>query len=156
MIVTLAKSLKMKNRLVSKIRKVDGDIAAFNSLPAQTEHLNQPRTVVRAINVRKLYEQRQQLVKSLLELKTKIIEANAPIWPKILMMAEIKVEIDFWKSVDVKDGRHISGFRAAEIFEYDADFKKSEVDEIVSRLEMQLDELQDAIDAYNYSTTINF
>ena len=147
--ITLAKSLKCKNRLAQRIGKVSGDIQTYNSRPAGS---------ISPVDVETLYATRQEFVAKLSELKLKIIQANVGIWAKIVRISEAKGEIDFWKRVPTTDGKNFAamGYRDTELLEYEAVYKKSDVDAKISELEKEVDKLQDAIDVYNHNTTVDF
>ena len=125
--MTLAKALKCKNRLTQKIGKVSGDISSFNSHPAEATS---------PVDVKALYKTRKELVTKLSELKIKIIIANSGIWESIIRIAEAKGEIVFWQRVSVLDGKSFlsGGYRDTELLDYAAEFKKPEVDAMVSEL----------------------
>jgi hypothetical protein len=145
MAITLAKALKLKNRLVEQIRKVEEDIRMFNSRPSGADGV---------VDVEALFEQRQNAVKKLIELKQKIITANGPIREKILTIAKKKAEIDFLKGINTSSGKVT--YQGTELLEYKAAFTKNKVDTQVTALEAEVDALQDNIDQHNYTTSIEF
>ena len=150
--ITLAKALKCKNRLVERIRKVDGDIQQCNSRPAGAE---------KPVDVRALYGLRRDLFNKLVELKCKIMFANGPIWQQIFTLSETKATITFLQGVTTTHGKNFATFgryapSATEVFDYEADLKKTEVDQIIRELETKIDVLQDEIDQHNYATKIDF
>src|SRR5262249_3534981 len=65
--ITLAKALKVKNRLTGRLAKVQADIQAYNSVPAGQAHQG---------NCPALMETREELVGALVELKTAINDAG--------------------------------------------------------------------------------
>ena len=147
--ITLAKALKRKNRLIGKIRKTEADIQAFNSRPAEKTEVE--------VDVSKLDQERQDSVNKLVELKTKIIVANGPIWDQILTLVEIKNEIRFWAGVPTTHGKNfVRGYRDTEVLEYEAQYKKKYVDQRISILESRVDSIQDVLDQHNYKTMIEF
>jgi hypothetical protein len=65
--ITLAKALKVKNRLTGRLAKVQADIQAYNSVPAgQADQVNVPA----------LMQTRAELVGAQVALKTAINDAN--------------------------------------------------------------------------------
>jgi hypothetical protein len=65
--ITLAKALKVKNRLTGRLAKVQADIQMYNSVPeGQADE----------VNVTALMKTREELVGALVRLKTAINEAN--------------------------------------------------------------------------------
>src|SRR5579871_4905381 len=68
--ITLAKALKIKNRLTGRLAKVQQDIQAFNSVPVgQADQVNVPA----------LMKTREELVGALVSLKTAINDANREV-----------------------------------------------------------------------------
>ena len=65
--ITLAKALKVKNRLTGRLARVQADIQAYNSVPeGQADQVNVPA----------LMQAREELVGALVGLKTAINDAN--------------------------------------------------------------------------------
>src|SRR5262249_18393461 len=68
--ITLAKALKLKNRLAGRLAKVQADIQAYNSVPeGQADQVNVPA----------LLRTREELVGALVALKTAINDANREV-----------------------------------------------------------------------------
>ena len=65
--ITLAKALKVKNRLTGRLAKVQADIQAYNSVPEGQ---------VDQVNVQALMKTREELVGALVSLRTAINDAN--------------------------------------------------------------------------------
>jgi hypothetical protein len=77
--ITLAKALKIKNRLTGRLAKVQADIQAYNSVPeGQADQVNVPA----------LMKTREELVAALVGLKTAINEANREAQRDIYDLAE--------------------------------------------------------------------
>ena len=87
--ITLAKALKVKNRLTGRLAKVQADIAAYNSVPVgQAEQ----------VNVQTLMKTREELVGALVSLKTAINDANREAQRDIYDLAEKKATAQFLAS----------------------------------------------------------
>jgi hypothetical protein len=78
--ISLAKALKLKNRLAGRVAKLDADLAAYNSVLAGSD---QP-------DIRRMYAERQRLVGQLIELKVAINAANQPAQRTIFLLGEQK------------------------------------------------------------------
>lgn len=135
--VSLAKALKLKNRLAGRLNKVVTTINSYNSV---TEGNQQ-------VDIRKLDFERAELVAALVELKTAICDANRGIYKSITLLQEKKGEIEFLNSLPIRQGKEVT--YNGVVVTYVATITKSEVDERVKKLEKEIDLLQDEIDYYN-------
>lgn len=91
--VTLAKALKMKNRLKGEIDRLSGDVERYARQPKDRD----PNLRVDAAE---LWEERSDLVDRLIMLKTAIAKANGPILWDIFTVSELKAEIALLRSLD--------------------------------------------------------
>src|SRR5271163_2421896 len=98
--ITLAKALKLKNRLAGLMTKLNQDIATYNSVQEGAEQLD----------VRALYEARKTVVRHLVALKVAITQANAPVQPVIYALAELKALIALLNGLNPKHGKFIEGY----------------------------------------------
>lgn len=142
--ITLAKALKLKNRLAGRIAKLTQTVQAYNSVQEKAE----------AIDVRAAYVERAELVRRLIDLKLAIARANAPIQGEIFTLAELKAEITLLAGLNTKHGTVVEGYPTAGAVTYVAQFRKGEVDALTADLETRIDALQDRLDAFNTATTI--
>jgi hypothetical protein len=146
--MTLAKTLKYKNRVLQKLSRVTGEIRRWNSIIADGE---------REKDAKELMAERKRLVENLIAVKLVIAKANGPIQEDILRLAEVKGEISLLNELDTRHGKQMQefGFRGdAQMVEYDAVIRKSDVDVAVESLEKQVDELQDRLDHHNHTTEV--
>jgi DNA repair exonuclease SbcCD ATPase subunit len=138
--ITLAKALKIKNRLVGRLAKVQADIHAFNSVPAaQADQVNVPV----------LMAARAELVEALVSLKTAINEANREAQRAIYDLAEKKAAAQFLAGVCTRHGLQPPVYPSTIEVDYVAALKKADVDAQVARLETEIDQLQDTLDGFN-------
>ena len=146
--ITLAKALKWKNRLAAKIEQLTGDISRYNSVLA-----GNPREA----DVAETWERREQVVAKLVELKTAISHANAPVQTTIYELAEAKGAIGFLRSIDTTHGRKPrQGFYDTEaVEEYEAALRKQDVDELIAAKQRCINELQDLLEEHNHRTKID-
>lgn len=136
--ISLAKALKVKNRLAGRLAKVTSNIAAYNSMV-------QGRTT--EANVADAVNERELLVKALINLKTAIYEGNRGIYRQIISIVEKKGEVQFLNALNTRNGSE-PGYQGQDIV-YVATLKKAEVDKRIKKLEKEIDDLQDEIDKYN-------
>ena len=145
--ITLAKALKFKNRLAAKVEKLTGDISRYNSVL-----VGNPRDV----DVAQTWEQREQAVAKLVELKTAISHANAPVQETIYELAEAKGAIGFLRQIDTTHGRkpRQAFYDTEGAEEYEAALRKADVDEMIAAKQRRINELQDRLEEHNHRTEI--
>lgn len=135
--ISLAKALKLKNRLAGRLAKTTSTMLQYNSVLEGHKE----------VDVLDLDKQRAELSESLVDLKTAIYEANKGIYRFINQMSEKKSEIDFLNSLQTRNGVEPGYGENTHI--YVAAIKKVDVDKRVKLLEKEIDDLQDQIDRYN-------
>ena len=151
MSINLAKALKTKNRLVGRLARLDKRITTENceTLRAGEEfHDDYQNPEVNA-----LFEQRGVLVNALINLKSSISRSNQKIQPLLYKLAELKSEMKLYQSLNTTHGVVESHYREGGTT-YVSTVKKQDVEDHIKRLEKEIDSIQDAIDTYNYTNTI--
>ena len=143
--MTLAKALKIKNRLAGRLAKIQADIQAYNSIPEGQ---------VGQVDVPALVQTREELVKALVDLKTAINEANRETQRDIYDLAEKKATAQFLGGVNTRHGPQPAVYPSTTEINYVAALKKAEVDALVARLEKEIDQLQDKLDQFNHAHKI--
>ena len=143
--ITLAKALKVKNRLTGRLAKVQADIQAYNSVPqGQADQVNVPALV----------KTREELVGALVGLKAAINEANREAQRDIYDLAEKKATAHFLAGVNTRHGPQPPVYPSTIEVNYVAALKKADVDSLVAGLEKQIDQLQDKLDQFNHAHRI--
>jgi hypothetical protein len=143
--LTLAKALKVKNRLAGRLAKVQADIQAYNSVPeGQADQVNVPA----------LLRTREELVEALVSLKAAINEANRQAQRDIYDLAEKKATAQLLGCLNTRHGTQPAGYPHASEVRFVAALKKADVDALVAKLEKEIDRLQDRLDHFNHSHTI--
>jgi hypothetical protein len=137
--ITLAKALKLKNRLAGKLAKLMQTVQLYNSTQQTAEQ----------IDVRAAFTERAELVRQLTELKVTIARTNAPIQRDIFDLAELKAEVTLLTGLNTKHGTFLEGYPNAGQVSYVAQFRKTEVDAMIDALETRIDTLQDKLDTFN-------
>jgi hypothetical protein len=141
--ISLAKALKLKNRLAGRLAKLDTDLETYNSVLAGSD---QP-------DIKSIYAERATLVAHLVELKIVINAANQPMQRTIVELGEVKSQVALLRRMSTKHGTVVEGYHGVET-QYIAQFRKGDVDREVRRLEREIDRLQDQLDGFNHRTTI--
>jgi hypothetical protein len=143
--ITLAKALKIKNRLAGRLAKVQADIQAFNSVPVgQADQVNVPA----------LMKTREELVGALVGLKTAINDANREVQRDIYDLAEKKAGAQFLAGISTRHGQQPPVYPSTVEVNYVATLKKTDMDALVVRLEKEIDQLQDKLDQFNHGRKI--
>jgi hypothetical protein len=143
--ITLAKALKVKNRLTGRLAKFQADIQAYNSVPqGQADQ----------VNVLSLMKTREELVGALVSLKTAINDANRESQRDIYDMAEKKATAQFLAGINTRHGPQPAVYPNTTEVNYVAALKKADVDALVVRLEKEIDQLQDRLDQFNHDHKI--
>lgn len=143
--LTLAKALKIKNRLVGRLAKVQADIQTFNSVSEGQ---------VGQVDVSALMQTREALVEAVIGLKTAINDANREIQRDIYVLAEKKATAQFLAGVCTRHGPQPPVYPSTTEVTYVAALKKADVDAQVARLEADIDQLQDKLDQFNHDRKI--
>ena len=143
--ITLAKALKVKNRLAGRLAKAQADIQAFNSVPeGQVDQVNVPA----------LTKAREELVGALVNLKAAINDANREVQRGIYLLAEKKATAQFLAGVSTRHGPQPPVYPSTVEVVYVAALKKADVDALVARLEKEIDQLQDRLDHFNHARKV--
>lgn len=147
--VTVAKALKLKNRIANKINEVSASIQAYNSVISGQE---------RPVDINKLMEKRSKLVDRLISLKTAINNANIPIQSTVYLLAELKGELSFLRSLDTTNGKQVSMTTWGDgdkVYEKDAVLDYAFVKGLIDQVENDIDTNQDKLDNYNHRVEID-
>ena len=142
--LTLAKALKLKNRMAGRIARLDEDLKNYNSVLAGSDRPD----------VARIYEERRALVAMLVELKTAINAANHSVQRVIYELGEFKSLTAILSGLNVKHGTVVEGYSGTQA-QYVAGFKKWDVDRMVRQLETEIDRRQDQLDEFNHRTIIS-
>jgi hypothetical protein len=161
-IITVAKGLIYKKRVIEAINQAEQDILRYNSVTVVTKEVptpTEPVKIERIINrkgmdIRELIKRRLMLKNHLMDLKVLLWRASDSIRHKVLRLAEHKSSVQFWNSIDTEHGVKSNTFRSAsdEIEECDAVVQLAEVRENIRVIKKEIDTSQQEIDKFNYTT----
>lgn len=142
--LTLAKCLKLKNRLAGRLAEVQSDIQTYNStLAEQADQVDVPARI----------KERNEIVEALILLKTNLMRGNQPIQGDLIRQGELKSTIQFLAGIQTLDGKVRHGYQNTEIV-YKACLKKTDLDAQKRALEKEIDGIQDKVDTFNHQTRI--
>lgn len=145
--MNIKKALKEKNRLVKEIQDLQVRVATYNSIEVGNK---------RPYSVKESLEKIDSLSNELVELKTKIHMANAPIYKHIFRLSELKSMITRIKNLDCNEGivqDYYSRNRETPLVK-EAEISIVERDDMVKHMENQIEEIQDILDNHNQITEI--
>ena len=145
--MNIRQALKEKNKLVKEIQDLYVRISQYNSVEVGAHRPYSPKQLMEIVNVKS---------NELVDLKTKIHIANAPVYDKIFRLSELKSTITRIKNLDCTEGvsndyysrnRENPPVKTAEI-------SIIERDEMVKHMEEQIETIQDILDTHNQNTQI--
>lgn len=146
--MTLSQALKQKNRMAGELVRLQNIFQRENARRSDS---------VSAVDREKVWDNIFQVSRDLGELKGKISKANIGIYSKIERMAEYKSRIAFVNSLMKKDGEervYIGAAQTPEVYTWNSFINQETADQIISELQENINNLQDEIDIYNASTSI--
>jgi hypothetical protein len=144
----LAKALKLKNKLAGEVAQLKELLAQQNSRPIKQKFDYDNHQVLADLRAK---------IGELVVTKAAIAAANAEIYPQIFSLAEFKGLVAALKGLSTKEGVYVEslGYAQSVEVEYAAQLKKPEVDKLAAEIEQQIQELQDTLDEFNFTHSIN-
>jgi hypothetical protein len=142
--MTVKQALKAKNKLVVSIMECYSLAKEYNSIEEGNP---------RRYSVVGLLNEANELTRELVELKSKIHKANAPVYDKIFLMAELKGRVKFLKSIPVDEGKVTERYGSI-ITNKEVELNVAERNAMIKGLEVEIEELQEQLDLHNATTTI--
>jgi len=143
--MTVAQALKEKNKLASKIRINWFRISTKNALP---------KGAVRPYDINLVKEDNLKLIDELVKLKTSIHNASSPVREKIFRLSELKAILTNLEKIPTSEGLTRDKYES-NYTEMESILKTVEVDEMISKYQDEIDELQNELDKFNYMTMIS-
>lgn len=146
--MTIAQALKEKNRIVGEIANLWNQIEDENSCL---------ETHTRSTDVKEAMQTVDHYIAKLVELKTKIGKANEGNLKNIYALEEAKSKKSHLENLNCDEDneyRYSNGEKFC--IERSAIFKQCQVNLMKKQLQRQCNELQDKLDTYNATTTIEF
>ncbi len=147
MMITLAQALKEKNRIVGEISRlwdlVDNENSCWES------H-------TRSIDVKETMQTIEFLVQKLVELKTKIGKANEGNLQNMYTLEECKSQMSRFSKLNTAENVRYRGVNDDIMEVCSAEITAQEVLQRHKNLQLQCNQLQDKLDAYNATHKIEF
>jgi len=144
----LAKALKQKNKLAGEVTQLKELLTEQNSRSTKQKFDYNNQEVLTNLRAK---------IDELVATKAAIGAANAEVYPKIFRLAELKGFVTALKGLSTKEGVYAEslGYSQSVEVEYVAQIKKAEVDKLVEEIEKEIQELQDALDEFNFTRSVN-
>lgn len=142
----LVKALKQKNRLVGDLKRLQGIILRENSRKVDSKS---------KVDLVKVTDEYDEICKELIDLKTKIAVATAPIMVSLITMAELKSRKIFYESLNVTEGE-VRGRYGVDIVpeQFEAFINQETRDKLLKNLQDNINVHQDAVDEFNAVASI--
>jgi hypothetical protein len=138
-------ALKYKKKLATKMNQEFVRVNMYNSVEEGT---------TRVYDVKEAMQNWLKMGEELVELKTKIHLANAPVYGKIFRMSELKSQLSNLRQLDCVDGKHFDRYGRGEAIIKTAEISVLERDEMVLKIEEEIERLQEELDEHNATTSI--
>ena len=142
--MNVKQALKAKNKLVGEIKECYRILQTQNSIEEGNP---------RRYSVKKKLEDIAELTDELVQLKTRLHRANAPVYDKIFQMAEIKGIIKELKKMDVSEGKQTERYGSV-VSVKEVEMNVIERDAIIKQYEEHVEKLQNELDIHNSNTNI--
>ena len=138
-------ALKYKKKLASKMNQEFSKVQMYNSVEEGS---------TRVYDVKESMENWLRMSEELVELKTKLHLANAPVYGKIFRMSELKSQLSNLRQLDCVDGKHFDRYGRGEAVVKTAKISVLEKDQLVLTIEEEIEKLQEELDEHNATTSI--
>lgn len=146
--MNLAQALKQKNRLAGELVRQQQILQRENSRRSDS---------VSTVDREVVWTKIQNLSEELGILKGKITTANIGIYPVLERMAELKSRISFVQTLDKREGEEISFVGRDQeklTYKWDSTINQTRCDELIAKLQTDINVLQDQVDLFNHQTEI--
>ena len=150
--MTLARALKEKNRIVGEINSLK---AIFTRENSRVE-----KNVTTQVSRVDLWDKILKRTDDLISLKAKIAAANVQIYPLIEKMSELKSRVTYIQTLNGTEGvQEVDAYTlqrnpSAVPNVISAHFNTDKKDELIADLQKEIGELQDRIDEFNATNKI--
>ena len=142
--MNVSQALKKKNKLAIELKKQYAIAQKFNSQEAGNP---------RRYSVQDALDKAAEITAELIDLKTKIHLANAPVYDLIFQMSELKNQIKQLKSIPVDEGKVTERYGSVTAIK-EVELNIAERDNLVKVLENKIEVIQDKLDTHNAITEL--
>ena len=142
--MTIAQALKEKNKKIAGIQKIWEKIHRYNSVQEGAE---------RPYSTKDLYLQAERELANLVELKTRIHSASAPVRSLVFELSELKALVQRVRSVSTANGTWREKYENITTI-MNAELDILWQDDKVEKIENRIDSIQEKLDTFNHTTEI--
>lgn len=145
--MTVKQALKLKNKLVKEITEELQKAQSYNSVEVGS---------TRPYSSSEALERVSKLTNELVELKTKIHQANSPVYNKIFRLSELKSLVSKIKMLNCTEGTSTDYYsrRSENSPVMTSEISIVERDSMVKIMEDEIESIQDELDTHNALTQI--
>ncbi len=145
--MTIRQALKQKNKLVQELRELNTRLTANNSIIEGNTRDYSAKETLSDIYIK---------VNELTVLKTKIHRANTPVYDKIFLLSELKSLAQSLRNLDCTNGiaQDFYSRRSETQVIKTSEISVQAKDNEVKFLETRIEQIQDELDQFNATTTI--
>ena len=144
--MNINKALKEKNKLVKSILERSKRITEENSVIVGAVRNYSPKTELNVM---------MKEIDELVDLKASIHKANVEVYDKIFRLSELKNLVKTLRVVSTQEGNVNRGrYGDTTIMTYESEIKTSDKDLMIKNLEVQIETLQEELDANNATKSI--
>ena len=147
--MNLSQALTQKNRLAGELVRQQQILQRENARRSDS---------VSKVDRAAVWAKIQQLSEELGVLKGKITTANVSIYPALERMAELKSRISFLNTLPKREGEEftfVGRDQEKVTYTWDSLINQEKTDQMVAALQVDINALQDQVDAYNATTQID-
>ena len=142
--MNVKQALKVKNKLVTDLKTQYQILQKYNSIEeGNTRRYSMTNALAKI----------KTLQAELVGLKTQIHKANQPVYDKIFALAELKGMIKELKKVPTDEGKQTERYGSVQSIK-EVELNVTDIDNSISILETQIEELQNELDVHNATTNI--
>ena len=142
--MNVKQALKQKNKLVTELKAQYQILQKYNSIEE-----GNPRRYSMTNALAKIKTLQAELV----GLKTQIHRANAPVYDKSFALAELKGMIKELKKIPTDEGKQTERYGSVQSIK-EVELNVTDIDNSISILETQIEEIQNELDVHNATTNI--
>lgn len=143
--MNISQALKEKNKKAANLAKLAQRVITSNISEKDTE---------KDYSSKKVLEETKAEMAALIELKTRIHIASAPIRNKIFRLSELKGLSKSLAYMDTNHKLHKSRTDGAVISETIPEITTKEHEAILAEMSEEIDKIQEELDAFNHTTSI--
>ena len=141
----LIKALSEKNKLARNIHDIQAKISKHNSYIAGNKPIYDIKALITELNSN---------INALVNIKTKIAQANLQKIDSVYRLSELKSLAAFLKKLVINEGKVRAEGYNFDVNEWESELSHTERDKMVRKIEFEIEDLQMEMDRYNFETEL--